>query len=61
MKNEHESLCLLSIKVDSKKMQTYNSQTYHPTEDNLKCELNGDHFSKDGKVLYMKHFHRKLT
>ena len=60
MKNEHESLCLLSIKVDSKKMQTYNSQTYHPTEDNLKCELNGDHFSKDGKVLYMKHFHRDL-
>ena len=62
MKSECESLCLYNINVDSKKMKTYNSQTYKPKfdEERSNCELNGDHFSKDGKVLYMKHLHRDL-
>ena len=65
IKDENESLCLLNYNVDSKKMKTYNSQTYipkleHDCDHKSKCELYGDRVSKDGKILYMKHFHRDL-
>ena len=55
IKDENESLCLLNYNVDSKKMKTYNSQTYipkleHDCDHKSKCELYGDRVSKDGKI-----------
>ena len=65
IKDENESLCLFNYNVDSKKLKTYNSQTYipkleHDCDHKSKCELYGDRVSKDGKTLYIKHFHRDL-
>ena len=65
IKDENESLCLFNYNVDSKKLKTYNSQTYipkleHDCDHKSKCELYGDRVLKDGKTLYIKHFHRDL-